>query len=199
LSYILIADFLKFVFILPRNFLLDLLNFCRTYIFCHVARTVNKILNRNGFGEGNDANQGRHVFLFLLIFWGFSLEKMILDITIYSNIFIFMTVSNNIYQKQIKHHVFNAITNPELTELVPVFTIRPAFPTSVKKVNTSFKNVWRTWGPALTALPTLLANLMIFCHLGLMNFKNSVIDWFPGLVVLHLRAIKTGFFYHFLA
>jgi hypothetical protein len=45
---------------------------------------------------------------------------------------------HNIYQKQIKHHVFNAIMNPELTELVPVFTIRPAFPTSVKKVNTSF-------------------------------------------------------------
>jgi hypothetical protein len=32
-----------------------------------------------------------------------------------------------------------AITNSELIELVPVFTIRPAFPTSVKKVNTSFK------------------------------------------------------------
>jgi hypothetical protein len=41
----------------------------------------------------------------------------------------------------------------------------------VKKVNTSFKNVWRTWGPAL---PTLLADLMIFCPLGPMNFKNSV-------------------------
>ena len=47
-----------------------------------------------------------------------------------------MTVNtNNIYQKQIKYHVFNAVTNSELTELVPVFTIRPAFPTSVKKVN----------------------------------------------------------------
>ena len=57
-----------------------------------------------------------------------------------------MTVTNNIYQKQIKYHVFNAVTNSELTELVPVFTIRPAFPTSVKKINTSFKNVWRTWG-----------------------------------------------------
>jgi hypothetical protein len=67
-----------------------------------------------------------------------------------------MTVTNNIYQKQIKYHVFNAVTNSELTELVPVFTIRPAFPTSVKKVNTSFKNVWRTWGPAL---PMLLAPL----------------------------------------
>ena len=84
-----------------------------------------------------------------------------------------MTVTNNIYQKQIKYHVFNAVTNSELTELVPVFTIRPAFPTSAKKVNTSFKKVWRTWGPAL---PTLLAVLMIFCHLGPIgptNFKNS--------------------------
>ena len=42
-----------------------------------------------------------------------------------------MTVANNIYQKQIKYHVFNAVTNSELTELVPVFTMRPAFPTSV--------------------------------------------------------------------
>ena len=84
-----------------------------------------------------------------------------------------MTVTNNIYQKQIKYHVFNAVTNSELTELVPVFTIRPAFPASAKKVNTSFKNVWRTWGPAL---PTLLANLMIFYPLGPIgptNFKNS--------------------------
>ena len=47
-----------------------------------------------------------------------------------------MTVfTNNIYQKQIKYHIFNAVTNSELTEPVPVFTIRPAFPTSVKKVN----------------------------------------------------------------
>ena len=84
-----------------------------------------------------------------------------------------MTVTNNIYQKQIEYHVFNAVTNSELTELVPVFTTRPAFPTSVKKVNTSFKNVWRRWGPAL---PTLLADLMIFCPLrpiGPTNFKNS--------------------------
>jgi hypothetical protein len=44
-----------------------------------------------------------------------------------------MTVTNNIYQKQIKYHVSNAVMNSELTELVPVFTIRPAFPTSVKK------------------------------------------------------------------
>ena len=84
-----------------------------------------------------------------------------------------MTVANNIYQKQIKYHVFNAVTNSELTELVPVFTIRPAFPYSVKNVNTSFKNVWRTWGPAL---PSLLADLMIFCPLGQIgptNLKNS--------------------------
>ena len=83
-----------------------------------------------------------------------------------------MTVTNNIYQKQIKYHVFNTVTNSELTELVPVFTIRPAFPTSVKKVNTSFKNVWQTWGP------TLLADLMIFCPLGPIgptNFKNSAL------------------------
>ena len=84
-----------------------------------------------------------------------------------------MTVTDNIYQKQIKYHAFNAVTNSELTELVPVFTTRPAFPTSVKKVYTSFKNVWRTWGPAL---PTLLVDLMIFCPLGPMNFKNSDIQ-----------------------
>jgi hypothetical protein len=51
----------------------------------------------------------------------------------------------------------------------------------VKKVNTSFKNVWRTWEPAL---PTLLADLMFFCPLcpiGPTNFKNSV------------RALQTGF------
>ena len=52
-----------------------------------------------------------------------------------------MTVTNNIYQKQIKYHVFNAVTNSELTELVPVFKTRPAFPTFITKVNTSFKNV----------------------------------------------------------
>ena len=88
-----------------------------------------------------------------------------------------MTVTNNIYQKQIKYHVFNAVTNSELTKLVPVFTIRPSFPTSIKKVNTSFKNVWRTWGPALL---TLLVDLMIFFPLGpigLTNFKNSVMTY----------------------
>ena len=88
-----------------------------------------------------------------------------------------MTVTNNIDQKQIKYHVFNAVTNSELTELVPVFTIRPEFPTSVKKVNTSFKNVCRTWGP------TLLADLMIFCPLGPTNFKNSVKEKEPSLSV----------------
>ena len=124
--------------------------------------------NRNGFGEGNDTNQGRHVFFILLIFGGLFTRT---DHLTHHNIFIFMTVTNNIYQKQIKYHVFNAVTNSELTELVPVFTTWPAFPTSIKKVNTSFKNVWRTWGPAL---PTLLADLMIFCPLGLIgptNFK----------------------------
>ena len=122
---------------------------------------------------------------------GFSLEKIILPITIYSNIFIFMTVTNNIYQKQIKYHVFNAVTNSKLTELVPVFTIWPAFPTSVKKVNTSFKNVWRTWGPAL---PTLLADLMIFCPLGSigpMNFKNSAAS--PAYFVSHLATPVVSF------
>jgi hypothetical protein len=39
----------------------------------NVAGTINKILNRNGFGEGNDTNQGRHVFFILLIFWGWGL------------------------------------------------------------------------------------------------------------------------------
>jgi hypothetical protein len=84
-----------------------------------------------------------------------------------------MTVTNKIYQIQIKYHLFNAVANSELTELVLVFTIRPALPTCVKKVNTSFKNVWRTWGP------TLLAGLMIFCPLGPIgptNFKNSVVN-----------------------
>jgi hypothetical protein len=120
----------------------------------------------------DDTSQRRHVFLFYWFFGGFSFEKIILRITIYSNIFIFITVTNNIYRKQIKYHVFNAVMNSELTELVPVFTIRPAFPTSVKKVSTSFKNVWRTWGPAL---PTLLTDLMIYCPLGLIgptNFKT---------------------------
>jgi hypothetical protein len=58
-------------------------------------------------------------------------------------------------QKQIKYHVFNAFTNSELTELVPVFTIRPALPTSVKKVthhskmfgghgDRHYRRYWRT-------------------------------------------------------
>jgi hypothetical protein len=68
--------------------------------------------------EGNDANQGRHVFLFYKFFGGFSLEKIILRITIYSIIFIFMTVTDNIYPKQIQYHVFNAVTNSELTFLL---------------------------------------------------------------------------------
>jgi hypothetical protein len=55
---------------------------------CHVAGTVIKILNRNRFGEGNDTHQGRHVFLFYKFFGGFSLKKIILRITIYSNILV---------------------------------------------------------------------------------------------------------------
>ena len=100
-----------------------------------------------------------------------------------------MTVTNNIYQKQIKYHVFNAVTNSKLTELVPGFTIRPVLPTSVKKVNTSFKNVWWTWGPAL---PTLLVDLMIFCLLGPIgptNFKNSDV-----IITITLSAKANMFF-----
>jgi hypothetical protein len=41
----------------------------------YVAGTVNKFLNRNGFGEGNDTNQGRRVFFILLIFWGLFTRK----------------------------------------------------------------------------------------------------------------------------
>jgi hypothetical protein len=51
-----------------------------------------------------------------------------------------MTVTNNIYQKQIKYHVFNAVTNSELTELVPVFTTRPAFPTGCYNLTITNKN-----------------------------------------------------------
>jgi hypothetical protein len=114
--------------------------------------------------------------------------------SIYSNIFIFMTVTNNIYQKQIKYHVFNAVTNSELTELVPVFTIRPAFPTSDKKVNTSFKNVWGTWVPALSML---LADLMIFCPLGPMNFKNSVYKTLSIHVMnQNIKEVRTSYWFH---
>ena len=90
-----------------------------------------------------------------------------------------MTVTNNIYQKQIKYHVFNAVTNSELTELVPVFTIRPAFPTSVKKVNTSFKNVWRTWGPVTRIILRPLSALSLDEGLNALNGKNpSAAGWF---------------------
>jgi hypothetical protein len=65
------------------------------------AENVREKHEKEGFPE-RKFNQG-----------GFSLEKIILRITIYSNIFIFMTVTNNIYQKQIKYHVFNAATNSE--------------------------------------------------------------------------------------
>jgi hypothetical protein len=36
----------------------------------HFAGTANKILNRNGFGEGNDTNQGRRVFFYFIKFLG---------------------------------------------------------------------------------------------------------------------------------
>jgi hypothetical protein len=105
-----------------------------------------------------------------------------------------MTVTNNIYQKQITYHVFNAVTNSELTDLVPVFTIRPAFPTSDKKVNTSFKNVWGTWGPALS---TLLADLMILCPLGPMNFKNSVYKALNIHVMnQNIKEVRTSYWFH---
>ena len=116
------------------------------------------------------------VFFYFISFLGAFHSKRSSCTSQYIQIYLFSwQLTNNIDQKQIKYHVFNAVTNSELTELVPVFTIQPAFPTSVKKVNTSFKNVWRTWGPAL---PTLLADLMIFCPLGPTgptNFKNSAI------------------------
>ena len=90
-----------------------------------------------------------------------------------------MTVTHNIYQKQIKYHVFNAVTNSELTELVPVFTMRPAFPTSVKKVNTLFKNVWRTWGPVTRIILCPLSALSLDEGLNALNGKNpSAAGWF---------------------
>jgi hypothetical protein len=50
-------------------------------------------------------NAGRIVFI-LLIFWGlFSRKYHLVHQNVYSNIFIFITVANNIYQKQIKYHV----------------------------------------------------------------------------------------------
>ena len=130
------------------------------------CRNCKQILNRNAFSEGNDTNQGCHVFLFYLFFGGFSLEKIILRITKYSNIFIFMAVTNNIYQK---HKISRIQCGYEFR------VDRTCF--GIYNTNTSFKNVWRTWG---TALPTLLADLMIFCPLGPTNFKNSapVSYWF---------------------
>jgi hypothetical protein len=73
----------------------------------------------------NVGNAGPHVRqTFLNDVFTFETEVgIILRITIYSNtgIFIFMTVTNNIYQKQIKYHIFNAVTNSELNELVPIW------------------------------------------------------------------------------
>ena len=61
-----------------------------------------------------------------------------------------MTVTNNVYQKQIKYHIFNAVTNSELTELVPVFTIRTVFPTSVKKSKHIIQNCLADMGTGIT-------------------------------------------------
>jgi hypothetical protein len=44
-------------------------------------------------------------------------------ITLYYKLLIIKIFAHNIYQKQIKYHVFNAVTNSELTELVPEFTM----------------------------------------------------------------------------
>ena len=112
------------------------------------------------------------LFFYFINFLGVFHSKRSSYTSQYIQIYLFSWQLPIIFTKNIKYHVFNAVTNSELTELVPVFTIRPAFPTSVIKVNTSFKNVWGTWGPALL---TLLADLMIFCPLGPMNFKNSAI------------------------
>ena len=74
------------------------------------------------------------------------------------------------------------------------------------------KNVWRTWGPAL---PTLLADLMIFCPLGPTNFKNSVVltriyilTYLPlahlfttqvlGVNTSHFCSMRHHGFYHYL-
>ena len=104
------------------------------------------------------------VFFYFINFLGAFHSKRSSYASQYIQIYLFSWQLPIIFiKKQIKYHVFNAVTNSELTEIVPVFTIWPAFPTSVKKVSTSFKNVWRTWGPAL---PTWLADLVIFCPLG---------------------------------
>jgi hypothetical protein len=49
-----------------------------------------------------------------------------------------------------KYHVFNAITNSELTELVPVFTTRPAFPTSVEKTKHIIQKCLADMGTGIT-------------------------------------------------
>ena len=112
------------------------------------------------------------MFFYFINFLGAFQSKRSSYASQYIQIYLFSWQLPIIFTKNIKYHVFNAVANSELTELVPVFTIRPAFPTYVKKVNTSFKNVWLTWRPALSML---LADLMIFCPLcpiGPTNFKN---------------------------
>jgi hypothetical protein len=85
-------------------------------------------------------------------------------------------------------YAFNAVTNSELTELVPVFTTRPAFPTSVKKVNTSFKNVWRTWGPALpTGLPTFLISVK---NMNLLS--SSIYKHLKTYLIKHKQSLILG-------
>jgi hypothetical protein len=55
----------------------------------HIAGTVNNILNRNGFGEGNDTNQGSRVFLILLIVWGlFTRKDHLTHHNIFKNIYL---------------------------------------------------------------------------------------------------------------
>ena len=92
------------------------------------------------------------VFFYFINFWGLFTRK---DHLTHHNVF-----------KYIYFHDSYQLYLPKTDKISRIqcgYEFRPAFPTSVKKVNTSFKYVWRTWGPAL---PTLLADLMIFCPLS---------------------------------
>jgi hypothetical protein len=86
--------------------------------------------------------------------------------TVVSNVFTFLTEVGN--AGCIVNTGTSSVNSEFVTALNTWYFICFWSPTSAKKVNTSFKNVCRTWGPAL---PTLLADLMIFCPLGPMNFK----------------------------
>jgi hypothetical protein len=60
-------------------------------------RHIVKILNRNGFGEGNDTSQGRYksetsCFFILLIFWGLFIRK---DHLTHHNIFKYIYFHNS--------------------------------------------------------------------------------------------------------